>query len=345
VEWGSPLKQTDTRNLVILVAALLATVVVGTAGFMLIEHLGLVDAVYMTVITLSTVGFGEVKPLSAAGRLFTIALLVIGVGLIAYTLGTIIEFVVSGELTGLFRRRAMERRLAELDGHYIICGYGRVGEAVAKEFARNRSSFVVVDRDPETVARIVEEGFLVLHGDATVDEILVAAGVERAAGLVAAVNTDADNTFVVLSARVLNPRLIIVARANSDETIGKLEKAGATKVISPYGLGGRRMASILLQPLVTDYLEVVTGAGELSFRLEEFALNATCEVVGRSIKDLDIRRLTGASILAVRHGSGAFNTNPDPDLVLSEEDTVVAIGTPEEMVRLEQHFACRLPAR
>jgi voltage-gated potassium channel len=335
----------DGRQLTKLLFALAAIAVVGTVGFMAIEEMSIVDAVYMTVITISTVGFGEIHTLTPEGRLFTIALVAAGVGIIGYRLGTMIEFVVGGQLSGIYRRRNMDRRIDRLRGHFIICGYGRVGEAVAREFGRHQAPFVVIDQGRESLSRLADAGYLFVEGDATVDEVLIAAGVERAAGLVAAVDSDAANTFVTLSARVLNPDLFIVARSNSDESLSKLEKAGASKVISPYSVSGRRMATMLLKPLVTDYLEVVTGAGELEFRVEEFALNATCEVVGRSIRELDIRNRTGASILAVRHGSGHFDTNPDPNLVLSEEDTVVAIGTPEEMVRLEEYFACTLPLR
>lgn len=341
----NPVLEVDLRQIATLLFALGAIVIIGTVGFIAIEDMALIDAIYMTIITITTVGFGEIKTLSPEGRLFTIALVAGGVGIIGYSLGTMIEFVVGGQLSGLYRRRNMTRRIENLRAHFIICGYGRVGEAVAKEFARHDATFVVIDQGGETLNRLSESGHLFIEGDATTDEVLMAAGVERAAGLVAAVDSDADNTFVTLSARVLNPDLFIVARSNSDEAINKLEKAGASKVISPYSVSGRRMATVLLKPLVTDYLEVMAGAGELEFRVEEFALNATCEVVGRSIKELDIRNETGASILAVRHGTGGFDTNPDPSLVLSDEDVVVAIGTPDEMVRLEEYFACRLPAR
>ena len=168
-------------------------------------------------------------------------------------------------------------------------------------------------------------------------------GIDRARGLVAVLDSDASNTFVILSARVLNPKLVLVARANSDAAASKLRRAGADQVISPYSISGRKMAHLLLRPLVSDYLDVMTGEGEIEFRLEEFVLNGTCEVVGRSIQDLDIRRRTGASILAVRRGTGGFDTNPSADLVLDETDTLIAIGTREDMARLEELFACSLP--
>jgi voltage-gated potassium channel len=333
----------ETRRIVIFTAAIAAVLVAGTVGFMVIEKLTLVDAVYMTVISITTVGFGEVKPFSAAGRVFAIVVVVGGVSVLAYGLSSMLQFVVDGQLTGLYRRRSMKKRIESMHDHFIICGHGRVGEAVAKEFALARADFVVVDRNAEVVERVLREGHLAIEGDASDDEVLMQLGVDRAQGLVAVLDSDASNTFVVLSARVLNPRLVVVARANSEHAAGKLRRAGADQVISPYAISGRKMAHLLLRPLVSDYLDVMTGEGEIEFRLEEFALNGTCEVVGRSILDLDIRRRTGASILAVRRTGGNFDTNPSAELVLAETDTLIAIGTPEEMGRLEELFACRVP--
>lgn len=234
----------------------------------------------------------------------------------------------------------MNRKLRALNGHYLVCGYGRVGKSVAERFAEKNASFVVVERDPQRAAVAEDEGCLVVAGDATEDEILEEAGVRRARGLVAALGSDADNVFVTLSAKGLNPGLLVVARASSDEAAAKLRRAGAEHVISPYTIGGRKMATLLLHPLVSDYLDVVTGGGQVEFRLQEFALNDTCQVKGRSIGELKIRSRTGATILAVRHKSGTFDTNPSPDLVLQEGDMIIAIGTPEEMARLEELFSC-----
>jgi voltage-gated potassium channel len=333
----------EARRIVIFAAAIAAVLVAGTVGFMLIEQLSFIDALYMTVTSLTTVGYGEVKPFSAAGRVFVIVLVIGGVSVVAYGLTSMLQFVVDGELSGLYRRRAMKKRIEAMHDHFIVCGHGRVGEAVAKEFALHRADFVVVDRDPEVVARVLHAGHLAIEGDASVDEVLVELGIERAQGLVAVLDSDASNTFVILSARVLNPKLVLVARANSEGAASKLRRAGADQVISPYAIGGRKMAHLLLRPLVSDYLDVMTGEGEIEFRLEEFALNGTCEVVGRSIQDLDIRRRTGASILAVRRGSGDFDTNPSADFVLDETDTLIAIGTRQDMGRLEELFACRIP--
>jgi len=231
----------------------------------------------------------------------------------------------------------VKRQVDRLEGHFIICGYGRVGEAVARHFAAHGAHFVVIDSDSDSLARAEGDGFFVARGDAAADEVLEAAGVRRAKGLVAAVGSDAGNIYVTLSARVLNPALLIVARASSEDTVSKLERAGADHVVSPYGIGGKRMATLMLKPLVSDYLEVVTGGGELEFRVEEFALTPECCAVGRSIEDLGVRKQTGATILAVRRANtGAFDTHPSPDSRLNPGDMVIAIGTPVEIAKLEE---------
>ncbi len=334
----------DGRRLIILVVALVVVLVVGTLGYVIIEGWTVFEAFYMVVITLATVGFREVHQLSDAGRMFTVLLILGGVSLLAYAVATLIEFVVSGQLSGMYRRRAVRKEIVALSGHFIICGYGRVGESVAREFAASRAPFVVIDNDPDALEHLELAGFLHVAGDASDDEILEEAGIQKARGLVAAVDSDADNTFVILSARVLRPDLLIVGRANSEESLRKVKKAGADHVISPYSIGGKKMATLMLKPLVSDYLDVVSGGGEIEFRLEEFALNDTCEIVGKSIAELEIRRRTGATILAVRHGdSGLFDTNPSPELTLDDGDVVIAIGTPVDIANLEELFACRIP--
>ena len=210
-------------------------------------------------------------------------------GTILYGIGRMVEFVIGGQLSGVFRRRAVRRQVDKLDAHFIICGYGRVGEAVARHFAAHGAPFVVVDNDPESVARAEADGFLAVRGDATADEVLESAGVARAKGLVAALGSDAGNIFLTLSARVLNPKLLIVARAGSDDIVSKLERAGADHVVSPYGIGGKRMATLMLKPLVSDYLEVVTGGGELEFRVEELELD------GRVLRHRPVHRRPGGA--------------------------------------------------
>jgi voltage-gated potassium channel len=225
----------------------------------------------------------------------------------------------------------------KLEGHYIICGYGRVGQSVARHLSTHKASFLVVDSDPASLTQAEDDGLRVVRGDATTDETLDAAGIRRAKGLITAVGSDAGNIYVTLSARVLNPQLLIVARAGSEDTVSKLKRAGADRVVSPYGIGGKQMATLMLKPLVSDYLDVVTSGGELEFRMEELELTPVCCAIGQSIEDMAVRKRTGATILAVRHGqTGVFDSNPSPEVVLEPGDTIIAIGTPAEIIKLEE---------
>lgn len=335
----------ETKALVWVLIAIVLILLIGTLGYRLIEGWGFMDALYMTVTTITTVGFKEVEPLSTGGRVFTIFLILGGVGTILYGLGTLVEYVIKGQLSGVFKRRTVRRQVDNLEDHYIVCGYGRVGESVARHFAAHRARFVVIDNDTVSLARAESDGFLTVEGDATSDEALETAGIKKAKGLVAAVGSDAGNIFVTLSARVLNPWLLIVARASSEDTVSKLKRAGADRVVSPYGIGGKQMAALLLKPLVSDYLDVVAGGGALEFRVEELQLTAGCCAVGQSIKDMSVRERTGSTILAVRRGgTGAFDTHPSPDTLLDSGDTIIAIGTPAEIVSLEELVgASRVP--
>jgi voltage-gated potassium channel len=268
---------------------------------------------------------------------FTLALIIGGVGTILYGLGSMVEFVVGGQLSGAYRRRVVKKQVDKLEGHYIICGYGRVGQSVARHLSTHKASFLVVDSDPASLTRAEDDGLRVVRGDATTDETLDAAGIRRAKGLITAVGSDAGNIYVTLSARVLNPQLLIVARAGSEDTVSKLKRAGADRVVSPYGIGGKQMATLMLKPLVSDYLDVVTSGGELEFRMEELELTPVCCAIGQSIEDMAVRKRTGATILAVRHGqTGVFDSNPSPEVILEPGDTIIAIGTPAEIIKLEE---------
>lgn len=319
-------------------------VIAGTAGFMLLEGYHVLDAFYLSVVLISTVGLGA-APASAGGKILSVALIASGVGTLFYAFATFIEFLVGGYLADLLEERSMKKKISELSGHYLICGYGRVGEQVAREFGRAAVEFVVVDSNPASIERCKEHGHLHIEGDAADDDVLHHAGVTRASGLVACVDSDADNVFVTLSARVIAPELLIVARANSEESRGKLEKAGANKVVSPYAIGGREMATMMLKPIISDYLDVVTGGGELELRVEQFKLPGDSPVLGKSIRQLEIRKQTGAAVLAVRKPGNPFNTNPDPDAALEENDILITVGTPSEIQSLEKLFAYRSASR
>ncbi len=326
------------KRILILAAIIFLIVIAGTAGFMLVEGYGVIDAFFTTVVLISTVGMGT-APASVGGKLLAVALIAGGVGTLIYAFSTVIEFFMAGYLGEMLGERSMSKKISELENHYLVCGFGRVGEQVAREFTRAGEPFVVIDSNPESIARCKAHGILFLEGNAADDEILVRAGLKRARGLVACVDSDADNVFVTLSARVLSPQLWIVARANREESYGKLEKAGANKVISPYAIGGREMATLMLKPIVSDYLDVVTGGGELELRVEEFTMPASSPAIGKSIVDLQIRQTTGAIVLAVRKPGGKFDTNPDPETTLAEKDVLITVGTPAEIHSLEQLFA------
>ena len=320
--------------------ALLALVVItvaGALGYMVFEGWSFTDALYMTVITLTTVGYREVRPLDTTGQLWTMLLLVTGVGTLFYAAVSSVELVVEGAIRGYFGRRRMQTAIGKLSDHYILCGYGRVGRQVAAEFARDGIPFVVVDQDPEIVEACAAVGYLALLGEASDDGRLEEAGVRRARGLVAAVDSDADNVFIVLSARKLNPRLNIVARASSDESAAKLEMAGADRTLSPYAVGGRRLASLATQPLIVDFLEIVTRGEEgIEFRLEEFGVPGDSFIAGHTIGELRIGEKTGAMILAIRNKEGTFDTTPSASDRVRAGDTLIVLGTREQISRLEQ---------
>src|SRR5215203_4652146 len=316
-----------TRRIESALLALGIITVVGVLGYMVFEGWSFADAAYMTVITLTTVGYREVRPLDTTGQLWTMALLIMGVGTLFYAAVSSVELVVEGTIRGYFGRRRMEAAIRKLNGHYILCGYGRVGRQVAAEFALDDVPFVVIEQEPETVEECVEKGYLVLLGEASDDDVLEEAGLRRARGLVAAVDSDAENVFVVLSARKLNPELHIVARASSDESAAKLQIAGADRTLSPYAVGGRRLAALATQPLVVDFLDIVTRGEEgIEFRLEELMVPEKSP-----IGDLRIGERTGAIILATRNQEGKFDTTPSATDRISAGDTLIVLGTREQI--------------
>ncbi|TDB39053.1 MAG: potassium channel protein [Actinobacteria bacterium] len=322
------------RRVIIAASLLAAVLTVGTIGYQVLEGWGILDSLYMTVITIATVGYREVAPLSDAGRIFTIALIFAGVGGIAYSFGAIIEFMVEGHLRTLLEGRRMHKRISELSDHHIVVGIGRVGSVVARSFADEGVTFVVVDSCEECILAAEEAGWLFVRGDATDEAVLKEAGVERAKGLVTAVDTDADNLFVALTARSLNPSIYIVARSSSVVSEAKILRSGADKVLTPNVIGGRRMADMVLHPVVSDYLDVVTHGDEIEFRLDSLTVGASSALLGKSIREARIRDRTGAYILAVRSPAGVLNTNPPAETVLAAGDELVVLGTRAQLATL-----------
>ena len=310
---------------------LLVIILLGTLGYMLIGDLSFVDAVYMTVITISTVGFKEVAPLHEAGKVFTIVLIISGISCATYTASSFFQFMIEGHLMGLMKRRKMERIIEALKKHYIICGFGRVGAKIARDFEASGKTFVVVDNNPETIARLKDKAYLFVEGNASEDEVLKRARIEHAAGLVAASDSDPDNVLITLSARMLNPELFIVSRASTDSVLEKLYKAGANRVVSPYKSAAQKMTTMLLRPLVHDYLDMMAKGKDLEIGLEEIELTGEAGIIGKSIGEAAIRKRTGTTILAIKNRNGEVLTNPAVSTVLEEGDRLIVVGTPEQL--------------
>jgi voltage-gated potassium channel len=323
----------DLQPLLRPIVVLAGLSVVGVAGYVLIEGYPLLDAVYMTVTTLATVGYGEVRPLGPAGRVFTICLILLGVGAALFIMSEVVRFVYEGQLGEALWRRRMERRVGDLRNHFIVCGYGRVGRQIAEDLARAGAPFVVVDTDPRGLRQAAERGLPFIEGDASQDSVLRAAGIERARGLVTAVAEDADNVFVTLSARSLNADLLIVARANAEETIPKLERAGANRVVSPHEIGGRRMAMLALRPLTVELVDAVFH-GETDLLMEEVQLGAASRLIGCTVEEVQTRLAPGVSILALRRDS-AILPRPAGETGLRAHDELVAMGGADELRALE----------
>jgi voltage-gated potassium channel len=320
------------RRLLFALYAFIIIVAIGVIGYMVIEGWSFLDSLYMTITTITTVGFKEVYPLSEGGRIFTICLIIVGVGGALYILTTIMGHFIEAQFD--LGRRRMKNKIAKLKKHFILCGYGRVGEEIALTFSEEGVPFVIISNNEEHVDSAEKEGYLAVFGDATDDDVLKEAGIERAYGLVAAVGSDADNTFITLSARELHPDLFIEARCASPESEGKLRRAGADRVISPHAIGGRRMAMLALRPAVVDFIDTVTTGRGRDLHLE------TVDVVGgSSLVDQTMgqaKSKVGITVLAIRKANGTLVANPPEEDVIEEGDKLIVIGTKQRLTGLEK---------
>lgn len=305
----------------------------GTAGYVILEGWSWFDAFYMTIVTITTVGSGEPRPLDLAGKWLTIGVVALGFSTLTYTVLRLMAYMVEGRLESFVGERRRRLRVSRMQNHFILCGYGRVGREIANAFREGQTEFVVIDINEQSLQRASADGCTVVHGDAAESDTLRTAGVDRARGLVAAVDSDEKNIYVTLSARVLNPRIFIIARANRDHAEEKLRLAGANRVISPYTIGGRRMASLAVRPTAIEFVDTVLSARNAELMLEDFAIGADSNAHGKTLNDL-VPETSSMIVLALKR-EGRMTLRPAADTRLQQGDEIVVAGSPDDMRSIE----------
>jgi voltage-gated potassium channel len=331
------MEELSWRRLGYAIGALVAVLVGGTVAFHQIMDEDWVAAFYRSVVTVSLTGLDS-SPGSHAAMLATIVLLIAGVAIFAYVAGAIVEVIAQGVLGGAWAERRRRRTIEQMRDHYIICGYGRVGRRIAEELDESGIPYVVLDFNPDVIELARERGIPFIEGRGTEDVDLEQAGLSRARGILAASDSDSDNLYIVLSARSLRSDVTIVARAADEEAEKKLRLAGADRVVQPYSAAGIEMAKLATKPQISAFLDIVSSHGGPDMRFEEIEVTASCAQAGRSIRELRVRRGTGALIVALRKGDGSFDTTPDPDARLEIGDVMIVVGTAEELRRVEELF-------
>ncbi|PWT85493.1 MAG: potassium channel protein [Blastocatellia bacterium] len=311
----------------------------GTVGYVIVEGWTFWDAFYMTVITVTTVGYKEVHDLSRAGQAFTILLLLGGVGAALYTFTLLATVIVEGGLPKRLQRRRHARMLDSIKDHFIVCGYGRIGSIVTHQFLRENVPLVVIERDPDRMQAAIDDGALAVEADASREDVLKRVGIDRARGLIAAVGTDAENVYAVLTARVLRPDLFIVGRAETDDATLKLKRAGANRVISPYQIGAVQMAQTALRPAVVDFVALATSAENLELAIEEVAIAAGSALAGQSLVEANLRQRFGVIVVGIQRQDNRMEFNPAPDAAFRAGDKLVVLGSPDSLKKLELEAA------
>ncbi len=325
------------KRFIFPIVMLLIVIFAGTLGYVFIEEWSFFNSFYMTIITIGTVGFHEVAEMSQNGRIFTVGLIIFGIGIGGYAIASLTSFIVEGHIRSLFRGKKMEKQIFQLKNHVIVCGYGKTGTEIIEELKKLKQQFVIIEKDEHKVDELKEHGQLVLFGDATEDEILEKAGVSNASGLIASLPHDADNVYVVLTAREMNPTLRIIARSIDDQSCKKLVRAGADKVVSPYSIAGRRMARLLLTPGIVDFLEVMVQSSELELKIEEVLLNKGSQFVNKQLRESNIKAETkGAMVIGIKKNDGKVIVNPPGEIVLEGGITLYVLGNNAQIEKLSE---------
>jgi voltage-gated potassium channel len=324
------------RHLIISIILSLAILIVGTAGYMIIEDWRFLDALYMTVITISTVGYREINQIGDVGRVFTILLVAIGVGFTLYVAAAVVQFMVEGRMRIILGRRRLDQKINRLKNHYIVCGYGRIGRVICRNLRRKPFDVVAIDKSPELIPQMDADGILYVAGDAADEGSLIKAGIKRAKGLIAALATDTDNVFLVLSARQLAPELTIIARASKEAVKSKLQAAGADSVESPYEMGALSMAQHIIRPTVTNFLDLAFAHQRKDIQMEEIPVSESSELVNVQLKDSGIRQNYNLIIIAIKKPDGNMLFNPSFEAAIMADDTVIAVGELDNLQKLEK---------
>lgn len=324
----------DYRKLSISLLLLAATLAFGTLGYHAIEDMPLFDAFYMTLITITTVGFSEIKPLTEPGRVITIIIIVSGISIGGYSVGMLVRMLIEGEFARTFGRRKLERQIQDLKNHFIVCGFGRIGRIICEELHVDDIPFVVIERDTDSLEKLERLRYLYLNKDATSEDALIAAGIERARGLVTAVRSDADNVFITLTARTLRPEIYVMSRASEAKNEGKIKKAGATRVVSPYLIGAKRMAQVLKRPTVVDFIDIAMMDSHLGLMMEEARIGEASGLIGKTLIESHLRQDFGVIIVAIKKPSGEMIFNPLPGQRLEAQDIIVVLGKRTDLRRM-----------
>jgi voltage-gated potassium channel len=306
----------------------------GTMGYAIIEGWQILDAIYMTVITITTVGFGEVRAVSPAGRVFTIALICMGMGIIAYTLGMVAQVMVEFQVRSILGRRKLGIKIKSIKNHYILCGYGRIGRIISQELKASRIPLLVIDSNPDAKQGLEQQDIPYIIDDATSEDVLIEAGIERAKGLISVVLSDADNLFITMTARGLNPELFILSRADEEQTHKKLLRAGANRVVLPYLIGGQKMAQTITKPAVTDFLELTVSDKNIELELGEVLVKDRSRLKGVTLADSGIRQEMNVIIVAIRKENGKMAFNPSSGTRIEIGDTLIALGPDNDLKKL-----------